>query len=43
MTKALAGKVAVVKRWIEENMPELAARSRKADDAFYAYWAPPPP
>jgi NAD(P)-dependent dehydrogenase (short-subunit alcohol dehydrogenase family) len=29
-------------RWLKENMPEVAAGWRKADDAFYAYWAKTP-
>jgi len=30
------------KRWLEENMPEVAAGWKKADDGFYAYWGPMP-
>ena len=29
-------------RWLQENMPEVAARWRKLDDAFYAYWGTTP-
>ncbi len=29
-------------RWLQENMPEVAAGWRKADDGFYAYWAKTP-
>jgi NAD(P)-dependent dehydrogenase (short-subunit alcohol dehydrogenase family) len=29
-------------RWLKENMPEVAAGWRKADDAFYAYWTKVP-
>jgi hypothetical protein len=29
-------------RWLQANMPEVAARWRKLDDAFYAYWGPMP-
>ncbi len=29
-------------RWLEANEPEVAARWRKLDDAFYAYWGPVP-
>jgi NAD(P)-dependent dehydrogenase (short-subunit alcohol dehydrogenase family) len=29
-------------RWIEENMPEVAAGWKKADDGFYAYWGQMP-
>ncbi|HEX2673497.1 MAG TPA: SDR family oxidoreductase [Polyangiaceae bacterium] len=30
------------KRWIDENMPEVAAGWKKADDGLYAYWGPMP-
>lgn len=29
-------------RWLRENMPEVAAGWRKADDGFYAYWSKMP-
>lgn len=29
-------------RWLQANQPEVAARWRKLDDAFYAYWGPTP-
>ena len=29
-------------RWLKENMPEVAAGWRKADDGFYAYWGKMP-
>lgn len=29
-------------RWLQANQPEVAARWRKLDDAFYAYWTPMP-
>jgi NAD(P)-dependent dehydrogenase (short-subunit alcohol dehydrogenase family) len=29
-------------RWLEQNQPEVAARWKKADDAFYAYWEDTP-
>src|SRR5262245_38467595 len=29
-------------RWLEENMPQVAAGWRKADDGFYAYWGKQP-
>lgn len=29
-------------RWLEENMPEVAAGWKKADDGFYAYWGKTP-
>lgn len=29
-------------RWLRENMPEVAAGWRKADDGFYAYWGEMP-
>jgi NAD(P)-dependent dehydrogenase (short-subunit alcohol dehydrogenase family) len=29
-------------RWLKENMPEVAAGWRKADDGFYAYWTKTP-
>jgi NAD(P)-dependent dehydrogenase (short-subunit alcohol dehydrogenase family) len=29
-------------RWLEENMPEVAAGWKKADDGFYAYWGNTP-
>lgn len=29
-------------RWLQDNMPEVAAGWRKLDDAFYAYWGPMP-
>jgi NAD(P)-dependent dehydrogenase (short-subunit alcohol dehydrogenase family) len=29
-------------RWLKENMPEVAAGMRKADDGFYAYWGKMP-
>ncbi|MFO0619405.1 MAG: SDR family oxidoreductase [Polyangiaceae bacterium] len=29
-------------RWLKENMPEVAAGWRKADDGFYAYWTKMP-
>jgi NAD(P)-dependent dehydrogenase (short-subunit alcohol dehydrogenase family) len=29
-------------RWLRENMPEVAAGWRKADDDFYAYWGAQP-
>jgi NAD(P)-dependent dehydrogenase (short-subunit alcohol dehydrogenase family) len=29
-------------RWVQANMPEVAAKWRKLDDAFYAYWGPMP-
>jgi NAD(P)-dependent dehydrogenase (short-subunit alcohol dehydrogenase family) len=29
-------------RWLKENMPEVAAGWKKADDGFYAYWAKTP-
>jgi NAD(P)-dependent dehydrogenase (short-subunit alcohol dehydrogenase family) len=29
-------------RWLQENEPEVAAKWRKLDDAFYAYWGPMP-
>jgi NAD(P)-dependent dehydrogenase (short-subunit alcohol dehydrogenase family) len=29
-------------RWVQANMPEVAAAWRKLDDAFYAYWGPMP-
>ncbi|MBI4819104.1 MAG: SDR family oxidoreductase [Deltaproteobacteria bacterium] len=29
-------------RWVEENMPEVAAGWKKADDGFYAYWGKMP-
>jgi NAD(P)-dependent dehydrogenase (short-subunit alcohol dehydrogenase family) len=29
-------------RWLRENMPEVAAGWRKADDGFYAYWGKTP-
>jgi NAD(P)-dependent dehydrogenase (short-subunit alcohol dehydrogenase family) len=29
-------------RWLQANEPEIAARWRKLDDAFYAYWGPMP-
>jgi hypothetical protein len=30
------------KRWVDENMPEVAAGWKKCDDGFYAYWSPAP-
>jgi NAD(P)-dependent dehydrogenase (short-subunit alcohol dehydrogenase family) len=30
------------KRWLDENMPEVAAGWKKADDGFYAYWGKMP-
>ena len=30
------------KRWIERNMPEVAAGWKRADDGLYAYWGPMP-
>jgi len=30
------------KRWIEQNMPEVAAGWKRADDGLYAYWGPMP-
>lgn len=30
------------KRWLDENMPEVAAGWKKADDGLYAYWGPMP-
>jgi NAD(P)-dependent dehydrogenase (short-subunit alcohol dehydrogenase family) len=29
-------------RWLQANMPDVAASWRKLDDAFYAYWGPLP-
>lgn len=29
-------------RWLQENMPEVAAGWRKADDGFYSYWVKMP-
>lgn len=29
-------------RWVQANMPEVAAGWKKLDDAFYAYWGPMP-
>jgi NAD(P)-dependent dehydrogenase (short-subunit alcohol dehydrogenase family) len=29
-------------RWLKENMPDVAAGWKKADDAFYAYWGKTP-
>jgi NAD(P)-dependent dehydrogenase (short-subunit alcohol dehydrogenase family) len=29
-------------RWLQENMPEVAAGWKKADDVFYAYWGKTP-
>jgi NAD(P)-dependent dehydrogenase (short-subunit alcohol dehydrogenase family) len=29
-------------RWLQENMPEVAAGWKKADDGFYAYWGQMP-
>jgi NAD(P)-dependent dehydrogenase (short-subunit alcohol dehydrogenase family) len=29
-------------RWLRENMPEVAASWKKADDGFYAYWGKMP-
>lgn len=29
-------------RWLRANQPEVAARWRKLDEAFYAYWGPTP-
>ncbi len=29
-------------RWLQANQPEVAARWRKLDDTFYAYWGPTP-
>jgi NAD(P)-dependent dehydrogenase (short-subunit alcohol dehydrogenase family) len=29
-------------RWLREHQPEVAARWRTLDDAFYAYWGPTP-
>jgi hypothetical protein len=29
-------------RWLRENMPEVAAAWKKADDGFYAYWGQMP-
>jgi NAD(P)-dependent dehydrogenase (short-subunit alcohol dehydrogenase family) len=29
-------------RWLQENMPEVAASWKKLDDAFYAYWGTVP-
>ncbi|HUP46629.1 MAG TPA: SDR family oxidoreductase, partial [Thermoanaerobaculia bacterium] len=29
-------------RWLRENMPEMAGRWKKLDDAFYSYWGPMP-
>jgi NAD(P)-dependent dehydrogenase (short-subunit alcohol dehydrogenase family) len=29
-------------RWLQENMPAVAAGWKKADDGFYAYWTKPP-
>jgi len=29
-------------RWLEQHQPAVAARWRKLDDGFYAYWGPPP-
>jgi NAD(P)-dependent dehydrogenase (short-subunit alcohol dehydrogenase family) len=29
-------------RWLRQNMPEVAARWKKADDGFYAYWGSMP-
>jgi NAD(P)-dependent dehydrogenase (short-subunit alcohol dehydrogenase family) len=29
-------------RWLRANQPEVAARWRRLDDAFYAYWGPVP-
>lgn len=29
-------------RWLEENQPEVAARWRKLDEGFYAYWGDVP-
>jgi NAD(P)-dependent dehydrogenase (short-subunit alcohol dehydrogenase family) len=29
-------------RWLQENMPEVAAGWKKADDGFYAYWGKTP-
>ena len=29
-------------RWLQENEPAVAAAWKKLDDAFYAYWTPPP-
>jgi NAD(P)-dependent dehydrogenase (short-subunit alcohol dehydrogenase family) len=29
-------------RWLRENMPEVAAGWKKADDGFYAYWGTMP-
>ena len=29
-------------RWLQANMPEVAASWKKLDDAFYAYWGPMP-
>ena len=29
-------------RWLQQNQPEVAASWKKLDDAFYAYWGPPP-
>ena len=29
-------------RWLEENMPEVAAGWKKLDDTFYSYWGPMP-
>jgi hypothetical protein len=29
-------------RWLQQNMPEVAAHWKKADDDFYAYWGSMP-
>jgi len=29
-------------RWLQANMPDIAAKQRKVDDAFYAYWGEMP-
>lgn len=29
-------------RWLQENMPDVAANWKKLDDTFYAYWGPVP-
>ena len=29
-------------RWLQENMPDVAASWKKLDDAFYAYWGKMP-